>query len=95
MPCRFQLRTFEEKYLGLPIPEGRLSREKCQNLQARLTKTIIRWGDTLSQAGKEVMIKAVAQAIPTYMMGVFKLPMFVCDDLNRMVWNFWWGSFKG
>ena len=41
------------------------------------------------------MIKAVVQAIPTYIMGVFKLPMSVCDDLNRMVRNFWWGSVEG
>ncbi|XP_073351694.1 uncharacterized protein [Aegilops tauschii subsp. strangulata] len=80
-----QLSTFEEKYLGLPTPDGRMSKGKCQNLQARLTKRMIAWGDTLSLAGKETMIKAVAQAIPTYMMGVFKLPMSVCDDLNRMV----------
>lgn len=35
------------------------------------------------------MIKAVAQGIPTCMMGVFKLPMSMCDDLSRMVRNFW------
>ena len=82
------LSTFEEKYLGLPTPEGRMSKGKCQNLQARLTKRIIAWEETLSLVGKETMIKAVAQAIPTYMMGVFKLPMSVCDDLNRMIRNF-------
>ncbi|XP_073363229.1 uncharacterized protein [Aegilops tauschii subsp. strangulata] len=87
--------TFEEKYLGLPTPEGCMSKEKFQNLQSRLLKRIIAWGDTLSLAGKEIMIKAIAQAIPTYIMGVFKLPMFVCDDLNRMVRNFWWGSAEG
>ena len=79
---------FEDKYLGLPTPDGRMSRGKFQNLQSRLLKRIIAWGDTLSLAGKETMIKVVAQAIPTYIMGVFKLPMSVCDDLNRMVQNF-------
>ncbi len=87
--------TFEEKYLGLPTQGGRMTREKCLSLLEQLTQRIIQWGDTLSQAGKEVMVKAVAQAIPTYMMGVFKLPMSVCDDLNQMVHNFWWGSSKG
>ena len=29
------------------------------------------------------------------MMGVFKLPYSVCDDLTRMVRNFYWGSEKG
>ena len=53
------------------------------------------WGDTLSQAGKETLIKSVLQAIPTYIMGVFKLPYSVCDDLTRLVRNFWWGSKEG
>ena len=60
-----------------------MSKGKFQNLQARLTKRIIARGDTLSLAGKEMLIKAVAQAIPTYMMSVFKLPMSVCDDLKQ------------
>ena len=28
-------------------------------------------------------------------MGVFKLPYSLCDDLTRMVRNFYWGSSKG
>ena len=87
--------TFEEKYLGLPTPDGRMNRGKFQNLQSRLLKRIIAWGDTLSLAGKETMINPMAQAIPTYIMGVCQLPMSVCDDLNRMVRNFWWGSKHG
>jgi hypothetical protein len=89
------LATFEEKYLGLPTPDGRMNKGKFQNLQSHLLKRIIAWGGTLSLAGKETMIKAVAQVIPTYIMGVFKLPMSVCDGLNRMVCNFWWGSAEG
>ena len=53
------------------------------------------WGDTMSQAAKETLIKAILQAIPTYIMGVFKLPVSVCEDLTRLVRNFWWGSRNG
>jgi hypothetical protein len=54
------------------------------------------WGDGFpSQAGKETLIKAIAQSIPTYIMSVFKLPRAVCDDLMRMVCNYWWGASKG
>jgi hypothetical protein len=87
---------FEAKYLGLPTPEGRLNKGKLQNLQVKFTKRFMEWGDGLpSQAAKEVLIKAVAQSIPTYIMGVFKLPLGLCDDLNRMVCNYWWGSKQG
>jgi hypothetical protein len=85
--------AFEEKYLGLPTPDGRMHKGKFQNLQERLTMWFMLWGDGLpSQGGKEILIKAVAQAIPTYIMGVFRLPRSVCDDLTRLVRNFWWGS---
>ncbi|GAV76861.1 hypothetical protein CFOL_v3_20334, partial [Cephalotus follicularis] len=41
-------------------------------------------------AGKEVLIKVVAQFFPTYSMSVFKLPVSLCDELNSIMSNFWW-----
>ena len=38
----------------------------------------------LSRAGKEVLIKAVAQSIPVYTMGVFLLPAKLCNELNSL-----------
>jgi hypothetical protein len=45
----------------------------------------------LSQAGKEILIKAVIQAIPTYTMSVFLLPNSLCKELNSLIQRFWWG----
>ena len=42
----------------------------------------------LSRAGKEVLIKAVSQSIPTYTMGVFQLPVKLCNELNAMCARF-------
>ena len=38
----------------------------------------------LSRGGKEVLIKAVAQSIPIYSMGVFQLPKKLCDELDAV-----------
>jgi hypothetical protein len=50
---------------------------------------------SLSAAGKEVLIKAVAQAIPTYSMSCFKLSRGLCKHVNGLLRNFWWGSREG
>ena len=39
----------------------------------------------LSRVGNEILIKAVAQAIPTYTMSVFKLPNILCNEMTGMV----------
>jgi hypothetical protein len=93
---QLQRSDFKEKYLGLPTPQGRMNKGRLQNLQVRFTKRFLEWGDSFpSQAAKETLIKSIAQSIPTYIMSVFKLPMALCDDLNHMVRNYWWGSNKG
>ncbi|KAM0834186.1 hypothetical protein ACQ4PT_063778 [Festuca glaucescens] len=89
-----QKEGFEDKYLGLPTPDGRMNKGKFQMLQEQLAKRILLWND-LSQGGKEIMIKAVAQSLATYIMGVFKLPLSVCDDLTKLVRDFWWVSSNG
>ena len=51
-------------------------------------------GKFLSRAGKEILIKAVAQSIPTYTMCVFQLPIKLCEELQSMCARFWWGQVR-
>jgi hypothetical protein len=88
--------TFESKYLGLPTEEGRMSSGKFQSLLNRLAKCLVEWDDTnKSQAAKEVLIKAIAQVVPVYVMSVFKLPLGLCDELTKMIRRYWWGAQDG
>ena len=45
-------------------------------------------GKLLSQAGKEVLIKSVIQALPTYTMGCFKIPLGLCHDIESLIKKF-------
>jgi hypothetical protein len=49
----------------------------------------------MSMGAKEVLIKLVVQAIPTYVMGVFKLPVSICEELTQLIRYFWWGEDGG
>ncbi|KAA3458125.1 reverse transcriptase [Gossypium australe] len=80
-----------ERYLGLPSMVGRRKRSSFQNLKDRFKQKIDNWSiRSLSQGGKEVFIKAVLQAIPTFSMTCFLLPKTLCKDLEGILAKFWW-----
>lgn len=49
-------------------------------------------GKFLSKAGCEVMVKALLQAIPTYVMSAYLLPQSTIDKIQHMMNSYWWGT---
>lgn len=71
----------------------RLKAREFQGKVERVSKRMENWKNKfLSQAGKEILIKAFIQAIPTYSMSVFSLPNTLCNKFNALMANFLWGS---
>ncbi|KAL0461293.1 UNVERIFIED_CONTAM: putative mitochondrial protein [Sesamum latifolium] len=84
-----------EKYLGLPSVVGRSKRVVFESIRDKIWHKVSSWGEKqLSQAGKEVLTKAVVQAIPTYSMHVFKLPEGLVREIESMIAKFWWNSIE-
>ena len=82
-----------KKYLGLPSLVGKNKKASFNYIKERLWKKIQGWKEKLlSQAGREILIKAVVQAIPTYTMSCFKLPLGLCGDIESIIRKFWWGQ---
>ena len=62
-------------------------------IKVRVWKKLQGWKEKLlSKAGNEILIKAVAQSIPTYAMSCFRLPKTLCDNLQSLFSKFWWGQ---
>lgn len=85
--------TFESKYLGLPTPEGRMKDDSFQPIMDKFGKRCNDWNEKyMTQAAKEVHIKSVVQALPTFVMGVFKLSQGFCEKYEKLIRYFWWGD---
>ncbi|XP_042942857.1 uncharacterized mitochondrial protein AtMg00310-like [Carya illinoinensis] len=81
-----------ERYLGLPALVGRRKIAEFHNLVDRTWSPVTNWkAKFLSTAGKEVLLKVVLQAIPTYSMSIFLIPSLITRKLNQLLRKFWWG----
>lgn len=84
------------KYLGLSVVFGRSKRDIFAMVIDRVWKNITGWKEHfLSRACKEVLIKVMAQVIPTYIMSCYKLPEALCREIETLLAKFWWGSKNG
>jgi hypothetical protein len=75
-----------DKYLGLPALVGKSRIREFQSIKDIVRNRINEWKTKfLAQAGKEVLLKAVVQAIPTYSMSLFLLPKSLCKEINSIM----------
>lgn len=80
-------------YLGLPTVWGRSKKASLAFVKDRLRDKIQSWKlGTLSMAGREVLIKSVALAVPTYPMNCFKFPVTLYREMDSLIAKFWWGQ---
>ena len=78
----------QSKYLGLPMVTSNLERQVFNYIKEKVSNKLRGWKKKfLINARKEVLLKSVVLAMPTYAMACCKLPKALC----RRMANFWWG----
>ena len=88
--------TLNVKYLGMPSDVGNSKNGSFKYLKDRLWSRVQGWiENTMSSAGKKVLVKTVSQAVPVFSMSCFKLPRGLCEHLNMLIQKFWWGYKDG
>ena len=87
--------ALSEKYLGLPTASGRLTEQQFITIVERSRGRVQGWCERLLYyVAKEVLLKAVIQALPTFSMSCFKLTKGLCKKLMVVMVKYWWvGSF--
>ena len=84
--------TKYEKYLGLPSLVGRRKKESFNYIKEKIWQNLQGWeGKLLSQVGHEVLLKSIIQAIPTFTVICFKLPLNLCNDIEALTKKLFWG----
>lgn len=79
-------------YLGLPNMLSRNKTALLGFLKDKVQNRISNWdGRNISKSGKEILIKTVAQTLPSYAMSVFLLPFGIIRDMERCLVKYWWG----
>ncbi|CAN6585727.1 unnamed protein product [Malus baccata var. baccata] len=71
------------KYLGLQADFGHSKKAVFAEIRDKIEARMSGWAEQyLSQAGKEILVKSVAMALPNYAMSCFRLPIGVCRDVS-------------
>jgi hypothetical protein len=87
------LEAFSERYLGLPTAIGPITSGTFDHIGGCIQSKLNGGSERMvSCAGREVFLKAVIQAIPTFSMGCFKLSKKVCKNLTSYMARYWWSS---
>ena len=81
--------TLNERYLGMPTDVGHSKNGTFKYLCDRVWEKIKGWVEKLlSAAGKEILIKSVAQAIPVFSISCFRLPRGLCESITLIIRQF-------
>lgn len=76
-------------YLGLANMMKKSKVASMGFLKDRIKKRTASWdGKSISQGGKEVLVKTVIQSLPTYAMSVFLVPLEITTDIERTIARF-------
>ncbi|CAN0916841.1 LINE-1 retrotransposable element ORF2 protein [Linum grandiflorum] len=84
------------RYLGVPVIHGRTTSATYDFLLDRMNNKLAGWkANSLSLAGRVTLASSVLNSLPSYVMQTAFLPVSLCDQIDRKIRDFIWGSGDG
>lgn len=83
----------DSRYLGRTSLVGRSKKNVFKFVKDRVFKKVQGWSNKiLSRARKTILIKNVAQSMPSYCMTCFLIPKSLYEEIEKIMNGFWWQS---
>ncbi|CAN1181076.1 Putative ribonuclease H protein At1g65750 [Linum perenne] len=84
------------RYLGIPLLHGRSTNAHYKYILENLDSRLSGWkSDSLSLAGRVTLASSVLNAIPSFAMQTSMLPNHICEQIDKRIRSFVWGSTQG
>ncbi|GLT78653.1 hypothetical protein SLA2020_501810 [Shorea laevis] len=84
------------RYLGVQIEGKRLTRKSFHDLVTKIHDRLSSWkAKQLSFAGRQVLIQLVSSTMANHTMQTTKLPVSICQEIDKANRNFLWGGAGG
>lgn len=72
--------------MGIEADFGGSKKKVFEDIQNKLVDRINGWAEQfLSMAGKEILLKSVATALPNYTMSCFQLPIQLAKEIEQVI----------
>lgn len=81
------------RYLGVPSLHNRVNESTFAGILDRIKARLEGWkARYLSLAGRQVLAQSVLNSIPYYTMQTARLPLGLCDNIDKRIRQFIWGG---
>lgn len=92
----YKLLSKDTLYLGTPMWPARGRSTQLNYITEKMLGRMQTWKiNTLTQAGRTILIKSVIASIPTHIMATQLLPRSIWRKMSAIQTNFWWGEYPG
>ncbi|KAM7480816.1 hypothetical protein LguiB_005399 [Lonicera macranthoides] len=89
-----EIGSWPMSYLGMPLGDNPIRVGFWNPVVEKISKRLEGWlKGCLSKGGRLTLIQSVLESIPIYYLSLFKMPISVCNTIEKMMRDFFWEGY--